>query len=250
MTAAGLKRTLLIVGDSLAMPRGDIAYRDTWPSLLRASCPDLEVIPLSRRGMTTDLIVTEGADSDGFPPGSDFLEFYRPDFSVIQLGIVDCYPRHFRNRGLEQRLVSLLPVMIRNRYIALIKKTRGSKTKFAYVPRARFRGNIESYVERALTNGVMAVVLIAITLVSKRKSEESKDVENIIQAYNAELRTIAEARPKVHYLDPFEGRKGEEWLHPDGYHLSTLGQSLVHASVLDLLTNFRESNSTSRTAGL
>ena len=184
-------KIVLIVGDSMALPRPGVAYVATWPYLLgHGTGPSIHVLNRSRRAATTDLLHTEGGGGgrDDYPRGADCLESFSPDVSVIQLGIVDCAPRLIAQGSFESRLVQRLPKRLRDAYLAFIKRHRRRSVDRAYVPLERFRGNVAAYMERCRRMGTR-LVLVEIapfgvryrTAKGRRKVEERQGV--ILETY-------------------------------------------------------------------
>jgi lysophospholipase L1-like esterase len=76
----------LILSDSVALPREApeiVAYEQTWVELVREQIPSLIVHQVSIGGATIDQLLRQ------FP----YHRMFKPDFILIQCGIVDCSPR-------------------------------------------------------------------------------------------------------------------------------------------------------------
>ena len=133
-----MKRTkVMIVTDSLSMPRPEIRYEDTWIYLLKQEFPQYDIIDRPGRGSTTTRLVTEGGG------GVDLLETYMPDIVIIQLGMADCAPRLFNKRGLEYRIVSRnLPAWARRRYID--RRRTSASARLAFTSRRIASGSATS----------------------------------------------------------------------------------------------------------
>ncbi|WP_291106557.1 hypothetical protein [Flavobacterium sp. UBA6195] len=52
----------------------------------------------------------------------DWLEFYKPDDVILQVGIVDCSPRFLKNGGLLMKLVNSSPFFLKKFYLEINKK--------------------------------------------------------------------------------------------------------------------------------
>ncbi len=70
-------KNILIVGDSLGLPRENLAYNNTWPYLLLISVKDFHFIFKLQRALTSKII-----NSGIF---KDWLEFYKPKDVIIQV---------------------------------------------------------------------------------------------------------------------------------------------------------------------
>lgn len=226
----------LIIGDSLSLPRAYVAYEDTWPILLGEMAVDHQIIVLSRRGLTSKALVTEGTDGIGYPLGSDFLEFYKPKKIIIQLGIVDCYPRHFRESGITRKILSLLPSTTRDVCIQFLKKIRGPKANRSFVSPTDFEKHFEIYLRRAEDCGVNAAFLIKIAPISDEKSASALEARSQIAMYNAILSDVAKRHTFVQIIDPFESSDPDpNNFLSDGYHLSTLGHKRLAEKISKVL---------------
>lgn len=110
---------IITIGDSLALPRNEISHYETWIYKLKECFFNFDIIDKSKRGVTIDIL-----NSAGDASGVDFLEFYKPKFVIIHIGIVDCAPRLFDRRSIEVLIIRELPKKIRESYMNLAKKTR------------------------------------------------------------------------------------------------------------------------------
>ena len=120
-----LTKKLIAVGDSLALPGHLNNYEDTWFYRLKKDLKDYDCIPIFRRGITSEILVSEGGGGvDNLPMGADCLEFYKPDIVILQLGIVDCAPRLFKRDGIENKIINRIPYKLKDRYIKIVKKLR------------------------------------------------------------------------------------------------------------------------------
>ena len=63
-------KRIVIITDSVGMPREDVPYEDSWIYLLKKEYPHADIIDRSARGTTSLRIVTEGGG------GKDLLETY------------------------------------------------------------------------------------------------------------------------------------------------------------------------------
>lgn len=94
-----MKKRLLILGDSLALPREKpeyCAFEDTWPQLLKAT-GEYEIHQVSIGGATISDLHRQ----------LHYHKLFNPDIVVVQVGIVDCAPR-FASR-FEIELLKRIP---------------------------------------------------------------------------------------------------------------------------------------------
>jgi hypothetical protein len=102
----GTRLKILLIKDSMAMPRSEVLYEDTWPYLLACDYPNLHIIDKSCRASTTNRLVEEEGIK-GISKGGDLLEFYMPDIVITQIGITDCTPRYFDRNKLFTKILLL-----------------------------------------------------------------------------------------------------------------------------------------------
>ena len=96
------KERILIITDSISMPRMEIKYEETWIYLLKKKFKHLDIIDRPARGATSMRLINEGGG------GLDLLEFYLPGIIILQLGLAECAPRLFKKNGFEKRFINSL----------------------------------------------------------------------------------------------------------------------------------------------
>lgn len=221
----------MIIADSLAMPRPGVAYENTWIYRLIKAFPDCEFVDRSRRASTTDRLISEGG-GDGNPKGADLLEAYVPDLVILQLGIVDCAPRYFKQNGLENALLHrLLPAALRMRYVTLVKRTRTRDPRRAHVSLERFASNLTDYFHRAqaLNTRVLALLIGPVT---ERVSRQSPLIGLSIKNYNEVYQRLAEAFDNVFLIQPLCPEDALDELTSDGYHVNMQGHDIVYQQIV------------------
>ena len=107
-------KKILIIADSMGMPRDGFDYDKTWLYQFKIFFNNFCIIDKSHRGSTTKRLITEGGGFKNVEPGSDLLEFYKPNIIIIQLGIVDCSPRYISVNSLTFRILNNLPLLLQN----------------------------------------------------------------------------------------------------------------------------------------
>ena len=225
---------VMCIGDSSALPRPGIPYEETWYYLLSRRFADKAWYPFFRRGATTELLGA-GGGSDGFPRGGDCLELYSPDRVVLQLGIVDCAPRLFRERGFEQRLMARMPSGMRRRYIEFVKKHRRRSTRRRWVGAARFEANVRDFLVRCRNIGVKRILVIAIAIPDDSMQERNEDLAASCREYNAILEKLCGEFPEAELCRILDG-EAAKGLYIDGYHPGTAG----HRRIFDHLSPYFE----------
>jgi acyl-CoA thioesterase I len=225
------RKKIMIVTDSVSMPRTEIRYEDTWICLLRKEFPHYDIIDRPGRGSTTTRLVTEGGG------GIDLLEMYLPDTVIIQLGMADCAPRLFDKRGFEYRIVSrTLPVWARRRYIDWVKRHRVRDPEVTEVPPSEFRNNITAFFRRAQSIGAR-VLVIPILPVIDLMVRKSPHVKKNVDRYNGIYREVAVQFPNVELVDPFRNNGGIDIndLAIDEVHVNPAGLKMIFESLKPLL---------------
>jgi acyl-CoA thioesterase I len=225
------RKKIMIVTDSVSMPRPEIRYEDTWIYLLRKEFPHYDIIDRPGRGSTSTRLVTEGGG------GVDLLEMYKPDIVILQLGMADAAPRLFNKRGLEYRIVSRsLPAWARRRYIDWVKKHRVRDPEVTEVPPEEFRANITSFFRRAHSIGAR-VLVIPILPPIRFMVKKSPHVGRNVDRYNAIYHDSAARFPNVEIVDPFRdnGETGIDDLAIDEVHINPSGLRMIFESLKPLL---------------
>lgn len=217
----------MIIGDSLAMPRPDVCYEDTWVYKLIKALPELEFIDKTMRASTSERLVTEGGGDNNNPYGADLLEHYMPDIVVMQIGIVDCAPRYIKKGSLENIILNrIMPRSMRTVYMDLIKKNRVRDPQKAYVPRHRFRSNLSNYFQRADNHNVK-VIAIMIAPVTSAFIDKSPFANQSIKNYNNIYHDLSRDFGNVDLVYPFDDVINLEDVTIDGYHINLEGHDII-----------------------
>lgn len=215
------KKTLdvIILGDSLSLPRPEnlreydasfnpflsTRYKDTYPvvleGLLQQLLPDSEikVINLSKRSYTVlDLVDMR----------HDVFCWYNPDVIIIQVGLVDCFPR---GKELNQQNVTINDF---ERYMNLVVEFRNQAC-----PSKK-------------------CIFIGVSPTDKKTASKFPTFPEYVSAYNQVIQSLCENGDNLFYLDMyslFDEESPYELLHYDAQHLSTVGHNMVAGSLLRLL---------------
>lgn len=221
------KKRLVLVGDSLGMPRPeeDLHYDQTYPYLLRSKLKDWEIIQRNKRANDTTIQTRKDSLKD------DIL-YLSPNIVTIQLGIVDCAPRLFgRYTGI---MIDFLPNLIKKVIIKSASKNRKKITKRfpkTYVPKEKYRKNIEKIVEIIQKMGAKPI-LIEICDTTEEKKKRSHNFEKNIKDYNTILKEIATEKD-IHLIELFN--KGEAIILSDGIHLNKKGNEFLTNKILETI---------------
>jgi len=202
-----MNKRIVVLGDSLSMPRPGIDYEDTYPYLLQTK--GYEVICRSKRGNDTNIQTLEQNILDD-------LIFLNPDIVVVHLGIVDCAPRLFSRK--EQRVLSFLPTYLRNKIINFFSKRRFYFTKLrnlSYVSENKFTKNLNSLIDR-IDNSRKQIILIKILNTTSENEKKSFGFKEKINTYNDILQKLA-IENNITIIDP---NYCEDSLSEDGIHIT------------------------------
>ncbi len=235
-------RKVLCIGDSLALPGHLNKYEDTWIYKIKNSITEVDFITFFKRQLTTDCLVTMGGGKDGIdnaPKGADCLEFYLPDYIILQLGIVDCAPRLIKNN--ERKVLEKLPFFLSHTYIKIIKKIRNRKITNTHVTPEKFKKNLENYLTRCINNKVKKVIIVQIPYPDERLISKNRLITANIEQYNSILFELQKVFNKsnldfIQIVDPLNSRKYSFRIFEDGYHPNRTGHTFIAENIKELLT--------------
>ena len=222
-------KRILIITDSVSMPRKEIPYEETWIYYLKVQFPGYDFIDRSSRGTTSTRLVTEGGG------GIDLLETYNPDTVILQLGITECAPRLFKKPGLEYFIVSrVLPNEIKNRYIKFIKKHRVRNPEITDVRPDVFRKNLENYFARAMKKNIRIIVILILPP-SGELLKKSPFAGQNIDKYNEIFKELSMLYPNVELLYPLRDVDNIDNYMIDEVHLDSTGYRILSEQLREIL---------------
>lgn len=209
-----MKKNLLIVGDSLGLPRDNMPYSNTWTYLLCDYLQNFHTVLKLQRALNSNTI-NSGVKED-------WLEFYKPDDVILQVGIVDCSPRFLKNGGLLMKLVNISPFFLKNFIWKLIKKYKTRSVVNVDVTIDRFESNIEKYINRCISIGVSRIFLIKIAKSGSAMVKKSPEILSQINLYNQIFDTLAGKYQNCILINELTNANDDYFIE-DGYHLSEFG---------------------------
>jgi hypothetical protein len=224
-------KKLMIIGDSMAMPRWELSYEETWPFFLTNDFPDLYIIDKSKRGGTTDRLVGSEKSINNTENQFDLLEFYHPDMVIIQLGIVDCAPRYFSKHNLFAKILYRIP-----QSKDIIKKIFTRKASNCYVKLKRFENNIINYLRRAQAIST-EVFIIMIAPPPQRFVDKNPNIKSQIQNYNDCLRSIEGKFDNVKLIQSLSIDEMEKY-SLDEFHIGAKGQKNQYCKIKSHLREY------------
>ncbi len=223
------QKKIIIIADSVSMPRHGVSYEETWIHMLKREFPAYDIMDRSARGSTSTRLVTEGGG------GADLLESYTPDIVIMQIGMADAAPRLFDKRGLEFKVVSrYMPTRLRQRYIAYVKKNRVRSPDITEVSPDQFRINIISFFERA-KNISARIILIPLLPPTDEYTRKSPHAPKNVERYNAIYRETAALFDNVTIVDPFRPGIDINKVAVDELHVNSEGSRMIFNSLKPLL---------------
>ena len=212
-----MKKRIVILGDSLGMPRPDIKLEETYPYLLQQKLSQAYVYAKHKRA-------NDSAVQSQHLNLQDDLQYMDADILVIHLGIVDCAPRLFSRR--QQHSLQYLKFI--NRFIiAFMSKRRMFFTKHfpkVYVNIDDFEENMQKLI-LAGKKYAKRVLVVNIADTTESNKQRSYGFENNIREYNRVLSCLSE-KHGVELID-FFSLTTEAMLLDDGIHLSVEGNSVL-----------------------
>jgi lysophospholipase L1-like esterase len=178
------KDKIILIGSSMAMPRIEVSYEETWPYKLQNHFSnDYFFIDKCKRASSTVRLVKEGSGKGDKIGASDLLEYYSPKIVITQIGIVDCAPRLIKRYSPLVKLINVSPSIIKRTFYSILKKTRIRSVKFADLSVNEFRSNWESFIIRALQIEAQ-IICVLISEPSNTVTEKSPEIKKAIDIYN------------------------------------------------------------------
>ncbi|HRX46511.1 MAG TPA: hypothetical protein P5120_03245 [Spirochaetota bacterium] len=227
---------VLIITDSVSMPRPGISYEDTWIYHLKQKYPELDIIDRPARGAISRRLVTEGGG------GVDLLETYMPGTVIIQLGLAECAPRLFKKSGAEFYFMNkILSPALRTKYINYIKKKRPRKQELAEVPPEEFRNNLNQFMMRSVKCGTK-VLYIKILRATDLYLSKSPDIQKSIDTYNAIIDETASVYDNLDVISPVKESIDINSICLDELHITKEGNKIYFKAVDSLFTKLYRSS--------
>lgn len=225
-----LNNKIMIITDSVSMPRAGIPYEETWIYMLKKTMHNYDVMDRSARGSTSNRLVTEGGG------GTDLLETYMPRAVIMQLGITDCAPRLFRKGGAEKYLLNkIIPKKLVPAYIDYVKRKRGRNPDFTDVSPEQYRFNLDNFAAR--TSAIKAnLFIIKILKPSELYISRSPGIIKNTDMYNRIAEDVAGCYDNVFTIDPAENIDKTDWICIDELHINSRGHEIYYNKIIEALT--------------
>ena len=197
---------ILIITDSLGLPRKHGEYESTWPVIIKQQFSDYEYITLNIGGMTSSELVSQ----------LSYYDKFEPILVIIQDGIVDCAPRAVKQnetlRKLFLKSITKLNKSFGDKLFSFLIKYRCA----SYVSIDLFKKNIEK-VKSQFSCPVLWIEIVSATHLEDllpgvlgKIANYNNALDNMYNANFIKLPTI-----------------NDSCFIADGHHLSTKGHKEV-----------------------
>ena len=220
---------IMIITDSLGLPRDNMPIEKTWVELVLAGIPtgsDARAYTFMERAQLMETVGNDRLSN---------IQLLKPDILLVQCGVVDCLRRVFPKKILSR--IQLFPG-IRALAHKLAQRHHYRLTKL-YAARDTTPEAFQKSVENIL--GAMKVhggrtAFIRIADAGDALKRRIYGAEGDIRRYNAMLESVQ--GEGAAFLDPYVGRAANDCTAAeDGHHLSELGHGLVAECVLEWLNS-------------
>lgn len=214
-------KKILLLSDSLGLPRltpEAVLADETWTYRLAALRPQHRYYYHCIGGLTTEAAVQHLGG---------VLGAYRPDVLIVQLGIVDCYPRALTRQ--EVSVVSRLPALgpMVHRYVRRNYSSIVARRRIAYVA-------LEDFIRHSTTLRAhfAEAALLAVPIAPPNEAYQRKNplVKTQVERYN---QAIAAVYGDGYLGSLYAGADMAKLFLSDNYHLSAYGHELVAARLAD-----------------
>lgn len=224
-----INKKIMVITDSVSMPRNEVPYENTWISRLKESMPDFDIMDRSARGSTSTRLVTEGG------AGVDLLESYMPGLVILQLGMAECAPRLFKKKGFEAFFLNhIIPKKYILNYINYVKRTRGRNPNITNVSPEQYRLNLINFAERCRKNNAI-LLIVSILKPSSLYLFKSPKVKKNIDLYNSITREIADKFSNIKIIDPVAEIDDIDSICLDELHINIEGHNIYFEKIYEAL---------------
>ena len=222
---------VLLLGDSLAVNRNEVGYRDTYCFLLQETLKKIHLVNNASRGYTVEHIFSM---RNGL-----LLEGYNPTCLILHYGIVDCYPRPLPSGRKLNYIYQNLGYLRINIESVLkrfgIRDIISNLFNFKNVNPHSFKNKTEQIIQLAENEGAEKIVIIGI-IPAKKILTRIKCAQKNIHQYNEILKRISKENKKVVFVDNTDFV--DEDVLWDGHHLSKLGMRKMYTKLLEIFHNY------------
>lgn len=228
------KERILIIGSSMALPRLEVPFENTWPYKLQNYFQnDYFFIDRCKRASSTNRLKNEGSGHGDKIKGSDLLEYYEPKIVITQIGIVDCAPRLIKRFSLIVKLVNISPKFIKNTFYSILKNYRNRKVKYADLTRDEFKANWENYIQRAASIKT-EIICVLISEPSSIVKEKSPEIKKAIDIYNSILIELSIRYVNFTIVEAYS-QSQIDLISLDEFHVNEEGHDILFNKIKNLI---------------
>lgn len=214
---------IVIVTDSLGIPRGSMPIEDCWVEKFYSRHKNDTIYTLMLPGLSIKRI---------FEYRDNIMELYKPDFIILQFGIVDSCRRALPDiLSIALTKIKLLSIIFR----PLISKYHYLLTKLFNFHRVQPNRFIYFLNEIISFNSVKPdIYFISIAPCGQFLINKTFNVENDIKSYNNIIKNVCKS-DNIKFIDPYDGHEVEKIVNPhDGHHLTKFGHNLVDKALIEI----------------
>ncbi|MDT0677461.1 hypothetical protein [Autumnicola musiva] len=215
---------ILIVAASMATPRAEVKYINTWIYKLVNNYPDLHIIDKSKRGLSSRALIRES-----------LLEDYDPNLVIMQLGLSDCAPRYLQENALSTKIINNLPGSLKKTAYYFVKKYKSRRMKNANVNLEAFKKNFENYIIRAEKKSIDIICLL-ISPVGESFKIKNPEIQKAIEAYNNVLVSLDGKYSHFTTVECFTEKTISEYLLADGHHVNESAHNIFLNKIAPFLS--------------
>lgn len=232
---------VLVIGDSLVLPRLEYDYDDTWLAKLIKEFPDIQFIEKLRRSSSSMRLVNDGAGAGDLRRGADLLEYYNPDLVITQIGITDSSPRLLKRNKISTKVVISMPRCISNFVFDFFRKFRGRIIENNDLSPDEFRRCWVNYIERANKTGTQILCILIAPGVGKFL-ESSPLINKSVSMYNQVLIDLEKKYSNFTTLESFTFEEMSCFACDDGMHVNAQGQYFLYNKIAKWLDGYIKEN--------
>lgn len=221
---------ILVLGASMAMPREELRYEETWVFKLQETLAEYHFIDTSQRASTSQRLVRNGGWI-GKGIGPNILEYYNPNIIITQIGVTECAPRLLKQNGITERLIKILSYRIQSIIYRFLKKHKIRSPKNAIVSEENFKNNWENFIERSIKLNTK-IIIIKISAPANTAVQKNPYLPNQIKKYNAIYDVLAKKYKNITTIDPFPETEIKKYFI-DEFHINNDGHDIIVEKLVD-----------------
>ena len=215
---------ILIVTDSLGIPRENISIEDCWVDKLVSDNNNNTFYTLMLPGLSLKKI---------YEYRDIIMELYKPDIIIFQFGIVDACRRAPPD--------TIKIIISRIKILSMIFRPLISKFRFTLTRIFKFHRMAPKEFSKSLHELVSygdlkaKIYFISIAPAGEFLAKKTYNIDNDIEHYNSILKKICDDA-RIFFVNPYRGHdKNEIVMKDDGHHLTQYGHMLVFNKIKSVL---------------